>query len=99
VTGVHHPGDDAYSLQRRIRALPVNAGALHDHDIRGNGARPFGQGFAVSLEAAELPALIRHATVGLLGDGAARDLCLMHIQPNDALVNGNNVHRYPPVDV
>ncbi len=36
VASVDHPRHYAHRLQRRIRALPVNAGALHNHDIRAN---------------------------------------------------------------
>src|SRR3990167_9063909 len=99
VTGVDHPGDNTHALQRRIRSLPINSGALHNHDIRANGACPLGQRLAISLEAAKLTPLIRDAAVRLLGDGAARDLRLVHVQPYNALVDGDNVHRYPPVDV
>ena len=99
MAGVDDPGNDAHRLQRRVRALPVNAGALHDHNIRANGVSPLGQGLAVSLEAAELSAFMSHAAVRQLNDGAARDLCLVHVQANDTFVDGNNVHRYPPVDV
>ena len=95
VARVNHPRHNAHSFQCRIRALPVNAGALHDHDIRANQTRPLGQSFAVSLEAAKLTTFIRDTAVRLLGDGAARDLRLVHVQANDAFVNGDNVHRDP----
>jgi hypothetical protein len=99
MAGVDHPSDDAHAFECSVRTLPVNAGALHDYDIWANAACPIGQGFAVSLEAAKFAALIRLAAIWLLSDSASGDLRLVYIQTDDALVDGNNVHRFPPVDV
>ena len=86
MAGVDHPRLNAYGLQRRIRALPINAGALHHHALGGVRAHPVGQAFTVALEAAKFASVNTNAAIGLLKQGAGADLRLMHIKPNDALV-------------
>ena len=64
-----------------------------------NQSSSLSQCFAVSLEAAKFTPLMCDAAVRQLNDGAASDLRFVYVQPNDALVDGGNVHRIPPVDV
>ena len=60
------PGRNASVLQLRVHALPVDAGALHDHQLHTQLGQPCGQGTAVAPEAAELAADLLYRAVGLL---------------------------------
>ncbi len=95
--GVHHLSANARRLQRRIRALPVNARALHHHAIRRQSRRPRGQGPPVPLEPPELPLLDARRAIGLLDQRTGRDLCLMHVEPDDALVQCHQFHATFPL--
>lgn len=92
VTGIDHPRRNAHVLQCRIGTLPVNPRALHDHDVRGQPVDPRCQCPAIPLEATKLPLLHRHTAIGLLDQGAGRDLVLVHIQTDDPPVNRGDVH-------
>ena len=63
---VDHPGRDAGVLQVRVHTLPVDAGALHDHQLHAQFAEPGGQNAAVAPKAAELAAGLQGQAVGLL---------------------------------
>ena len=91
--GIDHRRHDADLLQRGIGAFPVDARALHDHDFRVTGGHPLGQRLPVPLEAAELGQLNRHVSRLILDNRTDRDLRLMHVQPNHALVERHQFHR------
>ena len=63
---VDDPGGNASVLQMRVHALPVDAGALHHHQLHAQLGKPGGQGAAVAPEAAELAAALFDRPVGLL---------------------------------
>ena len=63
--GVDHPRGDARIFQMRMHALPVDAGALHDHQLHAEFAQPRRQGPAAP-KAAELAAGLLDCPVGLL---------------------------------
>jgi hypothetical protein len=92
VTGIDHPCRNTHLLQGRIRALPVDPRAFHDHDVRGETADPLCQCPAIALETTKLPVLHRHTAIGLLDQGTGRDLVLVHIQTDDLPVNRGDVH-------
>src|SRR5437588_11211863 len=54
VTGVDDERTDVDCFQRRVRALPIDARAFHDHLIRLEGRGPRGQLAPVALETAKL---------------------------------------------
>ena len=72
---------------------------LRDADLRGAdllGAdldHPFGERPSVALEATELPMLHARAAVVRFEDGAGRDLRLMDVQTDDALVQRLQFHH------
>ncbi len=86
VPRVHHPRGDAHVLQRRIRAFPVNAGALHDHHLGTKRFRPLHQRPSVALEAAKFARLHSDVAISLLGHGAGADLGLVHVQPDERFI-------------
>ena len=84
--GIDHLGANACRLQGRIRALPVDASAFH-HDLVGmQRGHPIGQFPAIPFERPELPLLDAHTAIGFLDQRTGRDLRLMDVEPDDALV-------------
>ena len=63
---VDDPGRNAGVLQVRMHALPVDAGAFHDHQLHAQFAEPGGQGAAVAPKAAKLAAGLLYRAIGLL---------------------------------
>ena len=96
VVRVDDPGDDPHRLQRRKRALPVHARALHDDNLGPELQRPLRQGAAVTLECAEVALGDLHPAVVMFDNGAGGDLGLVHIQRDDALVHSGQIHCQPP---
>jgi hypothetical protein len=95
VTGVDNPGGNAHALQGCVRALPVNACALHDHHIRAKRLGPLGQSPSVALEAAKFAGLHCDRAIRLLGHCAGADLGLVDIQADDAFIDRCKFHDYP----
>lgn len=84
--GIDHRRHDADLLQRGIGAFRVDARALHEHDFRVTAGHPFGQRLPATLEPAELGQFNRHLSRLILDNRTDRDLALMHVQPNQPLV-------------
>ena len=93
---VDHPRGNAHRLQRSVRALPVDARALHHHHLGAKLTRPLRQRFAVALERSKLALLNRHRAIRLLRQGAGADLGLVHVQSNHPLVHGLQFHGVSP---
>jgi hypothetical protein len=96
VPGVDHPGNDPHRLQRRKRALPVHTRALHDDDFGLDLQRPLRQGAAVTFEGTEVALGNFHPPVVMFDNGARRDLGLVNVQRNDALVHRSQIHCQTP---
>jgi hypothetical protein len=92
VPRVDHPRSDTHRLQRRKRALPIHARALHDHHLGPDLKSPLGQRAAVAFEGAELTHGDLHPPIVMLDDGAGRDLGLVNIQRHGALVHRGQLH-------
>jgi hypothetical protein len=86
--GIDHPGRDARVLQVGVDALPVDAGALHDHELDLQLGKPGGQGAAVALEAAEVPTVLGYRAVGLLDQHGDHMQHAVHIDTGHAPVQG-----------
>jgi hypothetical protein len=96
VPRIDHPRSDTLRIQRSVRALPVNAGTLHHHHLRGQRACPLGQGPAVTLEGAKLPLLDDGGSVRLLYQRAGTDLGLVHVQSDHTFVDRGQFHGMSP---
>jgi hypothetical protein len=92
VAGVDHLGSDAERLQGRVGALPIDAGALHDHLLGLKRRAPLRERPAVFLEGTELALLDVDVTVGLFEDGTGGHLPLMHIESDDTLEDRYQFH-------
>jgi len=91
---IDHCRDDADLLQRRMRTLPVDAGALHDHHLGAVSSDPLRHRLTVTLESAELGQLDTRLASLIFRDRTGRDLRLMNVQPDDPLVQFRQFH--PP---
>ena len=76
------------SVKLGEHALPVDAGALHDHQLDFELGQPGGQRAAVALEAAELPTVLDDRAVGLLDQGGDHVQHAMHVDAGHAPVQG-----------
>ena len=95
---IDHPGLNAGVLQVREHALPVDAGALHDHQLDLQIDQPGGQRPAIALEAAELPTVLDHRAVGLLDEDSDHMQHAVHIDTGHTPVQGRQTfHRDAPV--
>jgi len=83
---IDHLRAHAQRLQHRRRTFPVNVGASHHHFIRVQRLGPFGQVPAVSFESAKLSLLHTRGANGLLNQCTGRNLRLMNVQTNHALI-------------
>jgi hypothetical protein len=92
VPGIDHLGANAHGLQRRVRALPVNAGTLHHHFLGTKRGRPLGQLPAIAFERPELPVLDARRAIGFLDQRTRRNRRLGHVQADDALVESYQFH-------
>ena len=90
--GIHHLRANADCFQRRIRALPVDARALHDDFVRTQRCRPVSEFAAIPPEAAELPLLDARVAVRVLDQRTGGDLRLMDVETDDALVQCYQFH-------
>jgi len=97
VTGVDNPGGNAHALQGCVWALPVNAGALHDHHLGSKRLGPLGQSPSVALEAAKFAALHCDLAISLLGHCAGADLGLVDVQADDAFIDRRKFHDSSPL--
>ena len=86
---VDHPGGDAGALQVGVHALPVDAGALHDHQFDAQFDQPGRQRAAVAPETAELPRLALHRAVGLLDQHRHHMQHAVHVDTGHAPVQGS----------
>jgi len=86
--GIDHPSSDAGVLQMGVDALPVDAGALHDHELDLQLRQPGGQGAAVALEAAEFPTVFDYRAVGLLDENRDHMQHAVHIDTGHTPVQG-----------
>ena len=93
---VDHPSNKAHRLQRRKRAFPIHPCALHHHDLRGHLQRPLRQGAAVAFEGAEVSLGDLYPAIVMFDNGAGRDLGLVNVQRNDALVHRGQIHCGSP---
>ena len=94
VTGVDDERTDVDRLERRVRALSVDARAFHHHLVGLEAGGPRGQLAPVALETAELALFDPDCSVRFLDECAGRDLSLMHIEADYAFV-----HRHQFVSV
>ena len=92
VPRIHHLGTNAHRFQRRIRALPVDAGAFHNDLVGAQRGDPGCQFPTILLERAKLPLLDARTTVGFLDQRTGRDLRLMDVEPDDAFVQRYQFH-------
>jgi hypothetical protein len=93
VLGIDHQRLETGRFQRRVRTLPINARAFHDHQLGLQLRRPFGQCPAIALEGAELPLFDPVLATLVFNDGTGRNLRLVHVQANDALVKCRQLHH------
>ena len=87
VTGVDDERTDVDRLERRVRALSVDARAFHHHLVGLEAGGPRGQLAPVALETAELALFDPDCSVRFLDECAGRDLSLMHIEADYAFVH------------
>jgi NAD(P)-dependent dehydrogenase (short-subunit alcohol dehydrogenase family) len=81
-----------------VHTLPVDAGALHDHELDLQLVQPRGQGAAVALEPAELPTVLVDRAVGLLDQHGDDVQHAVHIDAGHAAVQGGkSFHQDAPV--
>jgi hypothetical protein len=92
VPRIDHRRHDPDLLQRRIRALPVNAGAFHDDHLGAVSGHPLRHRLAITLETTKLGQLDARLASLIFCDRTGRDLRLMNIQPDDTLVQFRQFH-------
>jgi len=91
--GVDDPGRDAGVLQMGVHALPVDAGALHHHQLHAQLGQPRRQRPAVAPKAAELAGVTLHRTIRLLDQDRHHMQHAVHVDAGDAPVQGSQFLR------
>ena len=91
---IEHRRDDPDLLQRRMRTLPVDAGALHDDHLGAVSGHPLRHRLAVTLETTKLGQLDTRLAGLIFRDRTGRDLRLVNVQPDDPFVQLRQFH--PP---
>ena len=89
---VNYLGSDADLLKSSVRALPLNAGALHDDLGRINGCTPLCQGPAVTLERTKLTMHLAKTTLVIFNQSTCRNLSLMNIKADRMTIDRFNFH-------
>jgi len=90
---IDHSRRDAGILQVGEHALPVDAGALHDHQLHPQFDEPLDQGAAIAFETAELPSVLGDRGVGLLDRHGDHVPHAVHIDSGHTPVQGRQTRH------